>query len=266
MRISDVIKPFHFAPPGSTSSALESLPVPLAYGRDYSIIVQLGTMATAAQAVKTYLHLQAATEATGTFTTLSSAITVLSTSTKMEKVSEARIWASGTLATGVAGSLIIDGVTLTKSSANNTLATAASFKSSGSTVCILNLETVIPQVCTNLLATRVSTVATACEMKVYPKYAGYTFDITATALGGAAAGLDGHGVTIGKKIFAYDFSAHDIIGSNSSYKVIKATLNNAGASAIIGSLTLLEAGGRYHGPIKKFDRSQFSTVSSGFAT
>lgn len=268
MKLSEMIAPLIIAGPNSSSQKDAALPVALKTGSDYAIIAQIGTVTTRATPEPIVLKFEAATAATGAFSTIASDILIMATDSSYTDMSEVRLWMTGTLATGTAGAYVIDGVTITKSSVDNTNATAASFKSSGATVCALALETVIPQVCPNLLATRVSTAATSCEVRVYPKEAGYVFDASATDIVNdpAGDGLDNISIGSGRKIFMYDFSAKDIKAKNSSYSHVKVSLSNVGDSGISGQLFMFERAGRFYPPQRTFRKNQFSTLSSAFAT
>jgi len=251
---------------GTTSSAITSLPIPLNKGRVFSVIAEVGTLTTAHTQTNVNLSLQAATGYAGTPATIASAIEVMASGATLTKMSEVRIGWCGTMTTGVAGDLTIDGVSITPTSAaNSTVATAAAYVSSGATVAVLGLETVIPAVCTNLLCTRISTNATVCEVKVYPKDANYTFDAKSSALmqtgGDGPVGLKG-----GKRIFAYDFKAEDIVAKNASYTHAVVVLYSKGSSTIPMNFTVLAGDQRFKSPSPMFARSQLSTISSAFAT
>lgn len=266
-RMSDFLKPEILAAEDyGTSSSIEGVPIFIGDAANYMVLANVGTYTTVAAAGPMKMYIQAATASTGTYSTIASGITVQASGATQTGMSEVRIKMAGAQASGAAQTLICDGVTITKSSgANNTAATAAAFKSSGATVCVLNLETVIPAVCTNLECTRVSTAATACEVKVYPKKAGYTFDFQSTVFVQAtSAKLGFYG---GKKIFSYDFTAADVVGKNSSYSHVKVGITNTAGSAIPVNLLVLKGTNRFDPMVPRYpNRSKFSTVSSAHST
>lgn len=266
MRMSDYLKAdFLGINVPLTSSALESIPIRVADAKDYMVVADIGTWSTVGAKGPLNMYLQAATASTGTYTTIASGITMQTSGATLYNMSEVRIKMAGAQASGAAQTIVIDGVTITKSSgANNTAATAAAFKSSGATVCVLNLETVIPAVCTNLECTRFTTVATACEVRVYPKNAGYVFDAQSTTLPEATSAKIG--IYGGRKLFKYDFTAADIAGKNSSYTHVKIGMTSTLSSIVPFNMVLIRDGVRqmpdYTGPT----RSKFSTVSSAHST
>ena len=267
LRISDKVQPiFGGHNQGATSSAIDSLPIPLNMARTFSIVAEVGTLTTAHTQTPVYLALRGATAYGGTPATIASAIEVMASGSTQTKMSEVRIGWCGTMSTGVAGDLVIDGISITPTSgSNSTAATAAAYVSSGATQAVLGLETVIPAVCTNLLCTRISTNATVCEVKVYPKNADYYFDAKSSAL--MQTGADGPvGLKGGKRVFVYDFKTEDVKGVNSSYTHAVVSLYSSGSSTIPMNFVVLANGLRYSPPSKMFARSQYSTVSSAFAT
>lgn len=215
------------------------------------VLIQAGPLPCTGGDVQGKIYVGDSTTDPTSMSSLSSASIALctaSTAGTFNKIKSFDICFGGTWSSASTFSIVIDGVTFDGATAAD--ATAFLYCASDDTSIPESLATLIPAVCTYLKVDKLASNTTDYRLRVTPKLEGsrvISVASTAKALCPASTDADTWGVRVNAVEGMIEFTANDIVATNSSYTNFAVKLFSSNSSTIPMSAVVIRYGGHAQG-------------------